>query len=162
MIHGMHSKELTGAQATAQALLRSLYRFRKSGWFEKLHHFGDLSPVESMVLRTISHHTGGCGDPSEFITPSQIGERLEINSSTVTGHINRLEEKGFITREIDQNDRRVIRVAMTEAGWETVQKTFASTLGGFTSLVDHLGEEQSREMIRLIDESTDYFTKTLK
>jgi DNA-binding MarR family transcriptional regulator len=144
----------------AHELLMSLFRFRKSGWLQKGHRLDGLSPVESMVLRTIAHHGGECGHhQSNEITPSQIGSRLQMDRSTVTGHINHLEKQGYIERKMDSLDRRVIRIHLTVQGHEAFKRTFNSTLDEFIGLVSHLGDKKSLELIQLINESTTYFTQ---
>lgn len=143
----------------AQALLSSLFQFKRSEWMRKMHQVADLSPVESMVLMTIGHHTHGMCEKGQCPTPSHIGELLKINSSTVTGHIGKLEEKGFITREIDRDDRRVIRVLLTEKGKQTVEQAKESTVSSFVGLVNHLGADKSLELVHLLKESSTYFSQ---
>ena len=48
--------------------------------------------------------------------PSQIAKQIMVNSSTLTGVIDRLEQKGLVSRLRNDPDRRVIRVELTEAG----------------------------------------------
>jgi DNA-binding MarR family transcriptional regulator len=50
------------------------------------------------------------------ISPSQIAKKIMVESSTVTGIIDRLEQKGLVTRTRVSPDRRVITVELTEAG----------------------------------------------
>ena len=50
------------------------------------------------------------------ISPSQIARKIMVESSTVTGIIDRLEQKGLVTRKRVSLDRRVIPVELTEAG----------------------------------------------
>ena len=47
---------------------------------------------------------------------SQIAKQIMVNSSTLTGVIDRLEQKGLVSRVRDDPDRRIIRVELTEAG----------------------------------------------
>lgn len=47
---------------------------------------------------------------------SQIGERLFLESSTLTPLLKRLEVAGFVSRSRDAADERVVRVRLTEAG----------------------------------------------
>ena len=49
-------------------------------------------------------------------SPSQIAKKIMVESSTVTGIIDRLEQKGFVTRTRVSQDRRVITVDLTETG----------------------------------------------
>ena len=50
------------------------------------------------------------------LPPSQIAKHMMVKSSTVTGVVDRLEMKGFVTRERNSPDRRVINIQLTETG----------------------------------------------
>lgn len=50
------------------------------------------------------------------LPPSQIAKHMMVNSSTVTGIIDRLEQKGLVERSRISADRRVITIELTEAG----------------------------------------------
>ena len=50
------------------------------------------------------------------ISPSQIAKRIMVESSTVTGILDRLEQKGLVARTRVSQDRRVITVDLTETG----------------------------------------------
>jgi len=50
------------------------------------------------------------------LPPSQIARHIMVKSSTVTGIIDRLEQKGLVTRSRTSPDRRVITVELTESG----------------------------------------------
>ena len=48
--------------------------------------------------------------------PSQIARHIMVNSSTVTGIIDRLEQKGLVERWRISPDRRVITIHLTKEG----------------------------------------------
>jgi DNA-binding MarR family transcriptional regulator len=50
------------------------------------------------------------------LSPSQIAKLIMVNSSTVTGIIDRLEHKGLVKRMRISTDRRVITVDLTKNG----------------------------------------------
>ena len=50
------------------------------------------------------------------LPPSQIAKHIMVNSSTVTGIIDRLEKKDLVKRLRISLDRRVITVELTKAG----------------------------------------------
>ncbi len=50
------------------------------------------------------------------LPPSQIARLIVVKSSTVTGIIDRLEQKGLVARVRKSSDRRVITIELTEAG----------------------------------------------
>ena len=55
------------------------------------------------------------------LPPSQIARHIMVKSSTVTGIIDRLEQKGLVYRLRNSPDRRVITIQLTEAGKELAQ-----------------------------------------
>ena len=50
------------------------------------------------------------------LPPSQIARHIMVKSSTVTGIIDRLEQKGLVKRLRNSPDRRVITIELTETG----------------------------------------------
>ena len=50
------------------------------------------------------------------LPPSRIAKHMMVNSSTVTGVIDRLERKGLAERQRNSPDRRVITVQLSPAG----------------------------------------------
>lgn len=53
--------------------------------------------------------------------PSVISKNILVKSSTVTGIIDRLEKKGYVSRVRNSPDRRVITIELTDAGRELVE-----------------------------------------
>jgi DNA-binding MarR family transcriptional regulator len=47
---------------------------------------------------------------------AELGERLQLDSATMTGLLDRLEHAGLIERKAHATDRRVNRVALTARG----------------------------------------------
>ncbi len=52
---------------------------------------------------------------------SDIGEKLQQVGGTLTGVLDRMEERGFVRRERDRQDRRICRIWLTDAGIELEQ-----------------------------------------
>ena len=50
------------------------------------------------------------------LPPSRIARHIMVNSSTVTGIIDRLEQKGLVRRTRTSPDRRVITIELTDSG----------------------------------------------
>ena len=46
----------------------------------------------------------------------QLSERTGTRASTLTGLLDRLENRGYLSRELDPADRRSFRLPLTEAG----------------------------------------------
>jgi DNA-binding MarR family transcriptional regulator len=56
-------------------------------------------------------------------TQKELTEYLNLNSSTVTGIINRLEKKGLIARLPKKGDKRTTYVALTSAGYKLLKNS---------------------------------------
>lgn len=59
---------------------------------------------------------------AEGLTVKAIGERLYLDSGTLTPLLKRLEATGHITRIRDPKDERQVRVALTESGKDLRQR----------------------------------------
>lgn len=55
-------------------------------------------------------------------TVGEIGEKLLLESSTLTPLLKRLETAGMVRRTRDQDDERVVRIQLTPKGSELKQK----------------------------------------
>ena len=52
----------------------------------------------------------------EYATPKQISEILCLETSTISGVLDRMQKKGLVERFVNKEDRREIRVVVTEKG----------------------------------------------
>lgn len=68
----------------------------------------DVTPVQYGVLKCLWSKDGQ--------NPSQIAASLYLDSSTITGILDRMENKGLIKRLADPSDRRSLKVILTEQG----------------------------------------------
>jgi DNA-binding MarR family transcriptional regulator len=56
----------------------------------------------------------------------QLGERTGTRASTLTGVLDRLADRGYLTRELDPSDRRSFRLPLTEAGQAVATRVLAA------------------------------------
>ena len=82
---------------------------------------------------------------------------LEIASRTITvvpgitGLIDRLEQAGFVNRLRCEKDRRVIYVALTDQGMETLAALDEPLVALHRKLLGHLSQAELKEVIRLLE-----------
>ncbi len=76
---------------------------------ERLDPFG-LTPFHWVVLCCLWEEDG--------LATCRIGERLQQVGGTLTGVLDRMEERGLVRRERDTRDRRIWRIWLTDAGKE--------------------------------------------
>jgi MarR family transcriptional regulator, organic hydroperoxide resistance regulator len=88
---------------------------------EKLEPFG-LTPFHWLVLCCLWQEDG--------LPTSSIGDKLKQVGGTLTGVLDRMEERGLVRRERDVHDRRIWRIWLTDAGkeLETVLPPLAADL----------------------------------
>lgn len=58
--------------------------------------------------------------PNYQSTQGEVKKFLNLNSSTISGIINRLERKGLVARLPKSGDKRVVNIALTSAGDELI------------------------------------------
>jgi DNA-binding MarR family transcriptional regulator len=73
------------------------------------------------------------GPPYE-LTPTELYQGLLLSSGAMTNRIDRLETAGYVQRIPDEEDRRRTRVALTEAGRETIDRAMDRHLEGLDQL----------------------------
>ncbi|MEG4170042.1 MULTISPECIES: MarR family transcriptional regulator [unclassified Microcoleus] len=76
---------------------------------EVLEPFG-LTPFHWLVLCCLWQEDG--------LPTSSIGDKLQQVGGTLTGVIDRMEERGLVRRERDTRDRRIWRIWLTDSGRE--------------------------------------------
>lgn len=52
---------------------------------------------------------------------SWLAEQMAVSPPNITGILDRLERRGWITRTADRADRRVVRVVLSDAGREVIR-----------------------------------------
>ncbi len=60
----------------------------------------------------------------------ELAQRLHFDASNVTDIVDRLEERGLVTRTIDPSDRRVRRLVLTPEGEAIRVKLFEQAIAG--------------------------------
>ena len=76
----------------------------------------------------------------------QIKDFLQLNASTVTGIIRRLETKGFIARLPKMQDKRVGMVTLTAAGMHLLEKTPEPLHKQLSIRLKNLSEEELSQL----------------
>lgn len=107
-----------------------------------------VSEGEMAILGMLS----AMGEPQ---APGDLAERLQLSSSRVANALRTLERKGFVTREINPADRRGIIVSITPEGDAFGKARYNEAVSGVRDLVTDLGEEDARELVRILERIQD-------
>ena len=100
---------------------------------------------------------------SAAFSVTELSNRLQITPAGVTHLLNPLEEAGYIARLPAAHDRRIVLVGLTAKGLQAAQAMIAEVQRQMSGLITHLGEDDTRTMLRLMSAVIEYFaTQTVK
>jgi len=88
------------------------------------------------------------------LPPSRIARHIMVKSSTVTGIIDRLEQKGFVERLRNSPDRRVITIQLTETGKELAKNAPPPIQHKIVDGIRKLPEEEINQIILSLSKLT--------
>ena len=74
---------------------------------QRLAPYG-VTPVQYALLKVLWEQDNQSG--------AELGQRLVLDSATMTGLLDRLEDAGLIKRQADATDRRMNRIVLTARG----------------------------------------------
>ncbi|PZU59557.1 MAG: MarR family transcriptional regulator [Sphingobium sp.] len=86
---------------------------------------------------------------------TDIAAKYGYAPRTVTEAIDGLERDGLVRREADPDDRRAKRISLTEEGRVVANEAEASRRAFVQSIFCVLGEDEQREIIRLLGKLND-------
>jgi DNA-binding MarR family transcriptional regulator len=88
------------------------------------------------------------------LPPSQIAKHIMVESSTVTGIIDRLEQKGLVSRLRDSPDRRVITIQLTERGKEVARNAPPPIQHKVVDGLNRLPQKKIERIVKSLSEIT--------
>lgn len=103
-------KRKTTSPGPRYAALIQLLRTAEELWNASRVFFArwDLSPSQFNLINVLTDFPEGC-------TQSDLSRQLIMHRSNVTGLVDRLEERGLVTRKENTDDRRAWLVVLTPA-----------------------------------------------
>lgn len=84
------------------------------------------------------------------MAPSVLGERLIVTRATVTGLVDSLERRGFVTRTAHPSDRRSLIVEITPEGLDVLAKVRTVVHGYEKQLLAELSDAELRRLVDLL------------
>ncbi len=124
-------------KATRDALTRQLLELNEQIRLQCFELAGPSAFPPDLTMRQL--HVLVAASQPEGVTLHQLAEALRTSAPTASGLVNRLAEKGLVTRVEDDADRRVRHVQLTEAGQEAL------------SALDSPYERLLAEIVELLD-----------
>jgi MarR family transcriptional regulator, organic hydroperoxide resistance regulator len=109
---------------------------------DELDTYG-LTPFHWLVLNCLWDQDG--------LATSVLGERLRQVGGTLTGVIDRMEERGLVRRERDANDRRIWRIWLTPTGQALAETLPPHVYKVRTKLLQGFSESEQKQLSDWVD-----------
>lgn len=110
-----------------------------------LHKKYDLKLGEFDVLATLRRS----GKPYR-LTPSELIDTMMLTSGAMTNRLDKLENKGLISREHSKEDRRSVTVQLTQDGLVLIDKLIEEHADVQKSLVKSMTAAQKKQTNQLL------------
>lgn len=120
--------------------IRELEKIINSNAFDE---FTKITKGETFVLKMLFKR-------KEAVSPTELSKSLNSSKARISAILNSLDKKGEIKREIDLQNRRNIKVTLTEAGKEHIIQEIENAYNLFEKYFTKLGEKDSKEFIRIL------------
>ena len=85
-------------------LLAKAYQKAHGTFKKRLHSYG-LTPIQHLILEALWREDG--------LSASDIGKKLVLDGATLSGVLDRLAAGGWILKETDAEDKRVLRIFLS-------------------------------------------------
>ncbi len=110
-------------------------------------------PAQVGCLMVLAHHGN--------LAQRELAEKLHISPATLTTMLQRMEAAGLIDRRADENDQRLTRVSLTDAGREQVKAHGAVHAENINLALSGLSEADRHELVRLLNVIADTVEKEI-
>ncbi|KPD13390.1 homoprotocatechuate degradation operon regulator HpaR [Phaeobacter sp. 11ANDIMAR09] len=130
------------ARSLPIALLRA--RERVMGPIRKLLSDVDLTEQQWRVLRVVQESDG--------IDPTEIADQACLLLPSLTRILQKLDEKGLISRERDKVDRRRQIIRITAAGEKIIEANIAASIAIVDRTREKMGEERYEALLDLLND----------
>ncbi|EJL47753.1 MarR family transcriptional regulator [Brevibacillus agri] len=117
------------------------------------------------IMRTLGTHMAepvpGLTGPQFYIlhqleqrqrcTVGELADSMMVKPSAITAMIDRLDKHGYVSRERDEEDRRVVHISLLEAGKHILAQAKQTRLETLRQLFSHLTEEEWEQFVRMFE-----------
>ncbi|MDW7739652.1 MAG: MarR family transcriptional regulator [Bacillota bacterium] len=124
--------------AAIQAIFPKLMHYLSAEENRELTGLG-ITPSQINALLVLYFH--------DDLTMGKLSSEIYLAESAATRLVNRLVNLNLVKRRGDENDRRVVRVALTSYGRQLSRLVFERRSFRFNNLAQHLNPEERENLI---------------
>lgn len=112
-------------------------------FLERLEPYG-LTPFHYLVLCCLWEEDG--------LSTSGIADKLKQLGATLTGVVDRMEDRNLVYRERDPDDRRIVRIWLTEEGKQLMHVLPAIGAQTIERATDNIPKAQQEAVLEILDQ----------
>ena len=150
--HMMDLENLDPLTAQVFQAMRDTAHLHRQLMMKKLAQEGG-HPGEVFCLRLLAHNDG--------ISQSELADKLHLSRPWITKMLQAMEKSGEVVRRQDEQDQRVTRVFLTEAGRAREAQMRVVWAEYLNQTIGTLPEEDRRELLRLIRELSERVSRLI-
>jgi len=142
-----------GQQKEISKILPDFLKRIHSGLMKKI----DIPPAQMAALMILSEH--------KERTVGELSIEMKVSAPTVTGIVDRLQRSGFVKRQRDTKDRRVVHIIVTAKGKKAsrhLQKAFMQRWGVIASILSVKDQQAYMRLLKKIIKGFDIKLEGLK
>ncbi|PCI85830.1 MAG: MarR family transcriptional regulator [Hyphomicrobiales bacterium] len=105
----------------------------------------DMDSARSDVLFTLRRQGKG-----SHLSPSELAAEMMLSTSAMTNRLDRLEQKGLIKRLADPNDRRGLKISLTDKGFALADEMVVTHVKIEADMLKNLTQSEQQTLISLL------------
>lgn len=78
----------------------------------------------------------------QTLTNTELAERLQLERSSVSRLIDGLVKGEFVSRKLNENNRREVVLALTEKGMGSIQRLRDQSVGFYNTILENMSESE--------------------
>ena len=110
--------------------------------------YKDMDLATFSLMKALDRNQPGS---DENIYLSELNKQLCVTKAALSQMANHMEEKGFLTREINKSNRRKVTITLTPEGHEAIKEADVEFDRIFTEFLSRLGDDDANELVRLFN-----------
>jgi DNA-binding MarR family transcriptional regulator len=134
-----------------QEIIETINRCQRAGVNPTAWREIGLSHSQVGMLFMILHHND--------TSVKEISEYLGVTKSAITQLLDPLVNKGFIERQNDPEDRRIVRLNLTAKGKKTIKEIHKLKSAGIRSALNNLSDKEIELLAGLHRKASQNFNK---
>lgn len=140
-----------GSEKTVNFYFRTINNLMRKSLNRQLKDL-DLTKSQLDILSYLAHQ-------KEPVIQRDIENFFHISNPTVTGLLNRLEQKGYIERKSCESDKRIRFIQLTEKELELRKRFERDKFGIDAACKEILSDEEEKELICSLKKLMKYLVK---